>query len=139
MVLRAQAAAAYENFSQHVQVTGAGSSVVRFVFSVLSLFGLFLGLVLVLSNPEPLALDADVLYDGALSLPIWGWLFAFVGFGLLWGVVMTWLAGSATRRRLRQTRRALKAAERELDSLREPGSSSASKALLVQTKLAGRR
>jgi hypothetical protein len=110
----------------------------RFVFSLLSIFGLFVGLVLVLSNPEPLALDADVLYDGAIALPVWGWLFAFVGFGLLWGAAIAWLAGGATRRNLRQTRRALKAAERELDSLRESGQAS-SKALLVQTKLATRR
>lgn len=110
----------------------------RFVFSLLSIFGLFVGLVMVLSNPEPLALDADVLYDGAVALPTWGWLFAFAGFGLVWGAAIAWLAGSSTRRALRQTRRSLKAAERELASLREPGQVG-SKALLVQTKLAGQR
>ncbi len=111
---------------------------IRFVFSILSLIALFVALVLVLSNPEPLALDADVLYDGAVQLPIWGWLFIFGGLGLSWGSVLAWLAGGATRRQLRQARRALKAAERELEDLREP-SKNPSKALLVQTKLANRR
>lgn len=111
---------------------------VRFVLSLFSLAALFVALVLVLSNPEPLALDADVLYDGAIALPIWAWLFIFVGLGLSWGAVLAWLAGGPARRQLRQTRKALKAAERELDALREP-SKNPSKALLVQTKLAGRR
>ena len=110
---------------------------IRFVFSFLSLLVIACILIIVLSNRELTTMDLDLLLDPSvaqLSLPLWVWLFVFVTLGFVWGMVFSFLRGGVTRRKLREARRNLKAAEAELAAIKEKEPSK-SRALIAAAKL----